>query len=108
MDLIQLLVDKGASLRAKSESGATPLHLAVFFGHEDVVKQLVEAGAPLEEENYKNKTPLQLAADYGRESIAKYLAEKSGKPVPPMREKVAKFSEFAAPDEAPAPEQTKQ
>jgi ankyrin repeat protein len=46
--VVKLLVEKGAELEAKGDSGQTPLLYATEEGHEVVVKLLVEKGAKLE------------------------------------------------------------
>jgi hypothetical protein len=43
--VIKLLLENGANLESKDNSGLTPLSLAALFGHEAVVKLLLENGA---------------------------------------------------------------
>ena len=51
----------------------TKLHLAVYFGLDDIVRYLVEAGAELDVKDGEGRTPLSWAVELGRSSIAKYL-----------------------------------
>lgn len=96
-DLIKLLIENGANLTTVNDTGATPLHLAAFWGHSEVVKLLVESGAPLDVQNNRKRTPLALAALYSNKEIAEYLAAKMGVKVPPIKEKQKKLSTMRSP-----------
>jgi ankyrin repeat protein len=52
---IELLIERGADIKAKTRLGNSVLHLA-WSGH--AVMTMVELGADLEVLNYKNETPL--------------------------------------------------
>lgn len=103
MKLIELLVRKGARINATAENGGTPLHLAAFWGHFDVVKVLVEEGASMDVKNDKGRTPLDLSALYGYRKMAEYLADKSGKPMPDLKNKEKVLHDMQAPNEPPKP-----
>lgn len=45
LDVIKLLVESGADLNARDESGYTPLHWAVIYRKVDIVKYLISKGA---------------------------------------------------------------
>jgi ankyrin repeat protein len=64
-----------ASLGGVSYDGWTPLHLAAFFGHEEVVEQLIEAGADVDawSTNSMRNTPLHAALAGGRHDAAMRL-----------------------------------
>ena len=66
--IIRLLVEHGADLNAKSDTGSTPLHDAVAYMSEEIVKYLVDSGADPTVENLDGRTPVDVAkiSVYGR------------------------------------------
>lgn len=46
-NMVTLLLDKGASIIAKTRDGLTPLHCAARSGHEQVVDTLLQRHAPI-------------------------------------------------------------
>src|SRR3990170_1020051 len=60
--LINILLDHGADIEARSNHGATPLHLAAFNGHQATVTLLLERGAAIETQNNQGVPPLHYAA----------------------------------------------
>jgi ankyrin repeat protein len=48
LDLVRLLLDRGADVESPMNDGLTALHLAVRFGHERIVQELVSRGARLD------------------------------------------------------------
>lgn len=82
VDLVEYLIDNGCNLNAVSDTGQTPLHLAVFWDHFPAVKLLVERKSNLQAKNEQGRRPLEVAAFYGYKRIAEYLAEKMGVSVP--------------------------
>ena len=59
--VVAALLEAGADVHAKLESGFTPVFFAAREGHIDVVRTLLEAGADVNE-------PLQRVKDEGRPS----------------------------------------
>lgn len=47
INMVTLLVAKGADIQAKTRDGLTPLHCAARSGHDQVVDMLLENGAPM-------------------------------------------------------------
>lgn len=47
VNMVSLLLDKGANIESKTRDGLTPLHCAARSGHEQVVDMLLERGAPI-------------------------------------------------------------
>ncbi|CAN0058336.1 unnamed protein product, partial [Discosporangium mesarthrocarpum] len=45
IDAVQLLVDNGAQIDARSSKGNTPLHYACFFGRYPIVRLLLKNNA---------------------------------------------------------------
>jgi serine/threonine protein kinase len=55
--LIELLLQKGASINIKDDRGATPLHIAMFNRDIEVAKTLMASGAKLDAKDNSGKTP---------------------------------------------------
>lgn len=56
--IAQMLLDSGADINAKDDSGSTPLFTAAFQSKRNILKFLVEKGADLEARNNNELTPL--------------------------------------------------
>jgi ankyrin repeat protein len=77
-EIVTLLLQCGASLTSRTDTGNTALHLASEEGHLNVVKCLVEKDRNgMCSLNFENETPLHLAARKGRDCLVKYFAENS-------------------------------
>jgi ankyrin repeat protein len=77
IDILKLLVEKGANVNAKDKKGGTPLHDAARFNTLEVVKFLVEKGAVVNAETAHKYTPLYMSVmNTYDDSIAPYLIEK--------------------------------
>jgi len=61
LELIELLVNKGADANAKSSGGETPLMKAIAFDNADAAKCLLEHGADPELENSMNRNAYSFA-----------------------------------------------
>jgi ankyrin repeat protein len=57
-DVVEFLLQHGASLESQYNTGQTPLHWAVIGGHEDTIKLLLDRGASLEAKNVYGGTAL--------------------------------------------------
>ena len=62
LDLVELLLDRGAPVNARSDSGRTPLHDAVLEPDLPILLCLVFAGADLGAVDRDGRTPLHWAA----------------------------------------------
>jgi ankyrin repeat protein len=81
MDVIELLIAKGAKVNSQDNDGWMPLHFAALKGHMNVVQLLLTKGAEVNAETFNsiddgNKTPLYLAAWKGRKDVAELLLAK--------------------------------
>ena len=72
-DVIQVLIDAGADIEAKSGNGRSPLLLACEVGKLDALKILVEAGAAVCATDSQGDTCLILATSFGHTEIVRYL-----------------------------------
>lgn len=80
LEMVKLLVSKGAKVDAADEDNATPLMNAVDNGYFEIAQYLVSQGANV---NVKTKeggvTPLHLAVYKGNMQMAEYLLSKKAK-----------------------------
>jgi ankyrin repeat protein len=60
LDAMQVLIDAGANINAKTPEGDSALHIAAFAGKLDVVKLLAKNGADLNLKDGAGKTALQV------------------------------------------------
>lgn len=61
VDVVRLLLDRGAEINARDDYGSTPLHRAVWHGRNEVVNVLIGNGADLNLPDDSGKTGLDLA-----------------------------------------------
>ncbi|MCB9844694.1 MAG: ankyrin repeat domain-containing protein [Phycisphaeraceae bacterium] len=80
IDLMELLLDAGASIEGQHYLGTTALHWAAMNGQVDMAALLIERGADLNRIGRKfsgeRLTPLQLALQRGREDVAALLRDR--------------------------------
>lgn len=62
-DILEKLIDHGASVNARNRQGDTALHLAVRHGHKVAMRTLVQRGAAVHARNRNGQSPLQLLAE---------------------------------------------
>lgn len=62
--LIRLLLSAGADPDAANPYGQPPLHLAAYYGYENVVDMLVAAGADLRRKNAAGRYAVEVAATH--------------------------------------------
>lgn len=65
-DLVWDLINAGAEVNAKTESGETPLMSAAYEENGEILKTLLEAGADVSSKNEDGQTALMVAAERGR------------------------------------------
>lgn len=83
LDIVRLLLDKGADVNKKSCSDgwatscncSTPLYIAACKGNLKMVKLLLDYGADVSLVHYDKKTPLKIAQEQGQTAIARILKE---------------------------------
>lgn len=74
---VKALLDKGASVNAKTRYGATPLSYACDRGSVEVVKVLLERGADVNvKDTFYNATPISWAAQRNHVEVVKMLIAK--------------------------------
>lgn len=73
-----LLANDKSLVNARDKDGSTPLHCAVWKGHQQVVAQLLAAGADVNahnENDHWGTTPLHAAAHANQAAIAQLLID---------------------------------
>ena len=63
LEVVKLLIEKGADFKSPDKDGKTPLHWAAYSGKLEVVKLLIEKGADFKSPDKDGKTPLHWAAE---------------------------------------------
>ncbi len=75
-EVCRFLIEQGANLDAKDESGNTPLHLASLHRHDEIVDLFIRANADLNTLNLDGASPLALAVIYGTpQSVRRLLSQ---------------------------------
>jgi ankyrin repeat protein/uncharacterized protein YegL len=78
-DCIQVLYEYGVDINSKTDDnnpiikGATPLHLACYYGRDKAVNRLLSLGCKVNITDYYGQTPLHLAVIQGHIEIVKLL-----------------------------------
>jgi ankyrin repeat protein len=76
--IVQLFLERGATVDAMSPTRNTPLMMAARYGKEDSVKLLLAHGADLTLINDRNLNAADIARSAGRESLAVQLSKPGG------------------------------
>jgi len=76
IDVVKMLLEKGADIYANSRGEGTPLSLAARSGHRDMVEYLLQQGADRYSHTRGEGTPLSLATRSGHLQLVKFFVEK--------------------------------
>lgn len=71
LEIVRLLLDRGANVNVRDQDGLTPLHLSI--GSVSLQRLLILRGADSEAKTKEGLTPLNLAYDYGMTSTIYFL-----------------------------------
>ncbi|KAL5289064.1 FEM1B family protein [Megaselia abdita] len=80
LEIVKLLVQRGAQVNHVTRSKSTPLRAACFQGRLDIVKYLVHHGADINMVNNFNNTCLMISAHRGHKEIVEYLLVEGAEP----------------------------
>jgi len=76
IEIVALLLDRGAKIDAKNDRGNTPLHCAAGCGHTEIIELLLKNGAALCEKNRLGLCPINYAISKGQTKTVSWLLEK--------------------------------
>ncbi|XP_076680771.1 uncharacterized protein LOC143375485 [Andrena cerasifolii] len=77
IEIIQMLLSRGAKINAISPYGDTPLHDAVLSNKIEIIKLLINQGADVNAGDNKDMTPLHVAIENDSEEIVELLLRRS-------------------------------
>ena len=75
IQIVRLLLDKGAKINNGGISNITPLHIASWKGYIDLARELINAGADINAPDNNGNTPLHLASQSGNVEMARLLLD---------------------------------
>jgi ankyrin repeat protein len=75
IEIVKVLLDRGAYIDAVKSYVFTPLHIAVESKKVEIVELLLNHGACVNVRHYNNRTPLIVAAEGGSKEIVKLLLQ---------------------------------
>ncbi|VDD80994.1 unnamed protein product [Mesocestoides corti] len=81
LDVVELLLIRGADVSAKDDGGLIPLHNACSFGHTDVVQMLLAAKSDPNAQDNWHYTPLHEAAIKGKVDVCILLLQAKADPL---------------------------
>lgn len=73
LDIVKLVLSKGAEVDPEIEGGRTPLMFAAMMGNLNMAKLLIENGANVNAQSTDGETPLNLAIKEGHSEVINYL-----------------------------------
>jgi len=76
-EVIDLLLDNGASIEARGMWSCTPLHIAAWAGQKEAAETLLNRGADIEAKTSVGVTPLFIAVYEGQLPVVELLCERS-------------------------------
>lgn len=79
LEVVELLINSGASLYCVDDDGRTPLHMAISSDEQEVAKYLIAHMDDIESEAAEKGTPARYARDLGRLEILTMLAKKGAR-----------------------------
>jgi ankyrin repeat protein len=79
LEVVNLLLSRGADVNVSTPRGATPLHLATWDGMKPVAQALIDHGADLAARDQRGKTPLGVASEHDQKQAVATLTAAGAK-----------------------------
>ena len=76
VEVVRLLLDKGASVNAVNHHNSTVLMLAARFGHAEIIRLLLDRGADITIRDRQGYNPLMIALKYGSFDVIRLFLDK--------------------------------
>ncbi|HXP91086.1 MAG TPA: ankyrin repeat domain-containing protein [Fibrobacteria bacterium] len=76
VDILTILIARGANVNGQDDQGITPLMLAARDGHVDAVQALVAQGAKIEVQDKLGENALHIAASHGKRDVVAALLDR--------------------------------
>ena len=77
LEIVKMLVDRGAEVNTRQHGGWTPLHAAAFSGDLAMAEYLLEHGAEITLSSDDGKTALDIAVEKGHGPVAERLRKRA-------------------------------
>ncbi|QDV82168.1 ankyrin repeat domain-containing protein [Planctomycetes bacterium TBK1r] len=74
IEIVKLLLERGANVAATNRDGTTPLHVAAFMCHTEVVELLLENGASPGRENNRGDSAIDSVSGQWSEGLASFYS----------------------------------
>ena len=85
-----LLIQSGAELNLTDKNSQSALHLACFYGKEEMTSLLVQSGCDIDLHDSQGQTPIDVAMEMGNTDTAQLL--RKHQKIPPVRHSDVKIS----------------
>lgn len=79
VEMVRMLISRGADPNAADNLADTPLHIAARNGRGEIARALIEGGAEVNPRNRAGQTPLGVARECEKYNVADLLNLKGGK-----------------------------
>ena len=76
IDIVRLLIERGAEVDSRDDAGHTPLHEASRSGHVEVARALIDYGADINARDRYQWTPIHTSANEGHDELLELFLER--------------------------------
>jgi len=76
LEKVTQLIEEGANVNIRNDSGVTPLHLAAYRGDKDIAEILILKGADIDSQTDAGDTPLMWAVKREKSNLVELIVQK--------------------------------